>query len=91
MNKEEPHPCPRWNAGYAGCNLREQCDCPPLPQCSPSRVRGAFWRCVCGVTAMPLTDETTCNCTDIYDQQWTRVEGSPGVRGTYKDVTGEQP
>lgn len=32
------------------------------------------WRCVCGAVAMPLTDDTRCNCTDIYAQAWSRVE-----------------
>lgn len=33
-----------------------------------------YWRCVCGTVAMPLTDNTTCLCGDIYLQEWTRVE-----------------
>lgn len=29
-----------------------------------------WWQCICGATAMPLTDDTECNCQDYYDQEW---------------------
>lgn len=32
------------------------------------------WRCVCGVVAMPLTDDTSCHCSDYYEQDWTYIE-----------------
>lgn len=32
------------------------------------------WRCKCGAVAMPLTDDTLCNCKDIYEQEWRRIE-----------------
>jgi len=32
------------------------------------------WKCICGAVAMPLTDETTCQCSDIYEQEWTRID-----------------
>lgn len=28
------------------------------------------FRCICGVEAMPLTDDTKCKCEDIYLQDW---------------------
>lgn len=31
------------------------------------------WKCVCGCVAMPLTDDTECNCKDIYEQDWRHV------------------
>lgn len=43
------------------------------------------WRCICGTVAMPLTDDTRCNCADTYDQQWSRVDPAAGV-----SVTGDQ-
>lgn len=39
------------------------------------------WRCVCGTVAMPLTDETHCKCSDIYEQQWVCADGD-GVSRT---------
>jgi len=32
------------------------------------------WRCVCGTVAMPLTDDTTCLCEDVYMQDWQRID-----------------
>ncbi len=34
------------------------------------------WRCICGAVAMPLTDDTKCLCSDIYDQEWVRIDPS---------------
>jgi hypothetical protein len=34
------------------------------------------WKCRCGVVAMPLTDNTTCDCGDIYEQEWTLIHTS---------------
>lgn len=31
------------------------------------------WKCRCGVVAMPLTDDTTCKCADVYEQEWSYV------------------
>lgn len=31
------------------------------------------WLCKCGAVAMPLTDDTTCQCEDIYKQEWEAV------------------
>ncbi len=31
------------------------------------------WRCICGVVAMPLNDDTKCKCKDYYEQDWTRI------------------
>lgn len=32
------------------------------------------WRCACGAVAMPLTDNTPCQCADIYQQDWRLIE-----------------
>jgi hypothetical protein len=32
------------------------------------------FQCRCGVTAMPLTDDTECKCKDIYEQEWNLVD-----------------
>jgi hypothetical protein len=36
--------------------------------------KNGYWICVCGVVAMPLTDDTKCDCKDIYGQEWNFVE-----------------
>jgi hypothetical protein len=36
-----------------------------------------YFQCVCGSKAMPLTDDTKCDCRDIYEQEWTRIEVDP--------------
>ncbi len=41
----------------------------PLP---PVDLSKAYWRCECGVVAYPLTDDTRCRCSDLYEQEWTR-------------------
>ncbi len=37
------------------------------------------WRCVCGSVAMPLTDDTQCDCGDIYEQEWVYVDPGSAV------------
>lgn len=36
--------------------------------------KNGYWICCCGVIAMPLTDDTECDCGDIYLQEWNFVE-----------------
>jgi len=33
------------------------------------------WRCECGLIAMPLTDDTSCDCNDMYKEAWTHTPG----------------
>ena len=35
------------------------------------------WRCVCGTVAMPLTDDTTCLCGDICEEDWEFIDPTP--------------
>lgn len=37
------------------------------------------WKCLrCGTEVEgPLTDDTTCECRDIYDPEWVLVQGCP--------------
>lgn len=39
-------------------------------------LKAPYWRCKCGTTAMPLTDDTTCLCIDIYEQDWELIEAA---------------
>ncbi len=32
------------------------------------------WRCRCGCVVFPLGDETSCDCADVYEQDWTLIE-----------------
>jgi hypothetical protein len=32
--------------------------------------KNGYFRCRCGAVAMPLTDDTQCDCGDIYEQEW---------------------
>ena len=43
----------------------------------PTYTKNGYWRCICGVIAMPLTDDTDCDCGDIYSQEWNFVEVQP--------------
>lgn len=39
----------------------------------PDNMAEPYWICRCGTKAYPLTDDTECLCSDIYEQEWTRV------------------
>ncbi len=39
--------------------------------------KNGYWICCCGVVAMPLTDDTKCDCGDLYEQEWRFVEVAP--------------
>ena len=43
------------------------------------------WRCaVCGLVAMPLTDDSTCNCSDPdEDEHWERID-PPAILATVR-------
>lgn len=36
--------------------------------------KNGYWICRCGVVAMPLMDDTSCDCSDIYEQDWNFIE-----------------
>lgn len=40
-------------------------------------LKAPYFQCICGAKAMPLTDDTECDCGDIYEQEWTRIEQEP--------------
>lgn len=41
---------------------------PPIARDMPE----PYFQCICGTKAYPLTDDTVCDCRDIYDQEWSR-------------------
>jgi protein gp37 len=49
------------------------------------------WQCVCGKRAMPLTDETTCDCKDLYEEDWTRHEGIDWLIAGAETGPGKRP
>ena len=40
----------------------------------PVDITKPHWRCIRGVVAMPLTDDTICLCSDIYEQEWSQID-----------------
>lgn len=70
---------------WAG-SLRDQCKAAKVPfffkqwgewwpgsQGGDSFLKGneqTTWQCICGKTAIPLEDDTPCDCKDYYDQEW---------------------
>jgi hypothetical protein len=75
VNEQEREVLTRWMAASDRPSQQRTAGLPASPAVDLTR---PHWRCVCGAVAMPLTDDTRCNCADIYDQQWTRVD-PPGV------------
>ena len=48
-------------------------------------LKKTHWKCRCGVVAMPLTDQTNCKCTDIYDTEWTYIDPSNTLMSELKE------
>lgn len=32
-----------------------------------------YWQCACGAKSLLPTDDTTCQCSDVYDEDWTFI------------------
>jgi hypothetical protein len=48
-----------------------------VPEAAPlDPNKGFVWMCICGVKAMPLDDDTHCDCGDLYLELWRRVPES---------------
>jgi hypothetical protein len=60
----------------ARCNELEELDVETLAALVVELEAKGFWRCKCGVEAMPLTDNTICRCADLYDQEWHFIPGA---------------
>ena len=57
-------------------NHLEEMDIETLAEMVVELEAKGFWRCKCGVEAMPLTDKTICRCADLYDQEWNFIAGA---------------